>query len=67
VNTLIAQQPKYANANLSHFSSLFSSLVFAGTLLGMLSFGVLSDRIGRKVRGFYMTADKTTYSHMHSV
>ncbi|UZJ51151.1 hypothetical protein CBS101457_000471 [Exobasidium rhododendri] len=35
-------------AQLTHFSSLYSSMTFAGTLLGMLVFGVLSDRIGRK-------------------
>lgn len=32
----------------SHYSSLYSSMAFAGTLLGMLVFGVLSDRIGEK-------------------
>lgn len=37
-----------SSADLDHFSSLYSSLTFAGTLLGMLVFGVLSDRIGRK-------------------
>lgn len=34
--------------NLSHDLSLFSSLAFAGTVAGMLIFGVLTDRIGRK-------------------
>lgn len=37
-----------STAELDHFSSLYSSLAFAGTLLGMLVFGVLSDRIGRR-------------------
>ncbi|CAD6909596.1 unnamed protein product [Tilletia controversa] len=30
------------------FKQLFSSLAFAGTVVGMLTFGVLSDKIGRK-------------------
>ncbi|KAK0531497.1 glycerophosphoinositol permease [Tilletia horrida] len=32
----------------THFKKLFSSLGFAGTVLGMLVWGVLSDRVGRK-------------------
>ncbi|KAE8225809.1 hypothetical protein CF319_g1500 [Tilletia indica] len=32
----------------SRFKQLFSSLAFAGTVVGMLTFGVLSDKIGRK-------------------
>lgn len=32
-----------------HQTSLFSSLAFAGTVCGMLIFGLVSDRIGRKV------------------
>lgn len=48
--SIIYSQDKYAdqNLNLTHFSSLYSSMTFAGTLLGMIVFGVLSDRIGRK-------------------
>ncbi|KAK0557651.1 glycerophosphoinositol permease, partial [Tilletia horrida] len=35
-------------AKFTHFKKLFSFLEFAGTVIGMLVFGVLSDRIGRK-------------------
>ncbi|KAE8256208.1 hypothetical protein A4X06_0g8 [Tilletia controversa] len=31
-----------------HFKKLFSSLGFAGTVIGMLVFGYLTDRVGRK-------------------
>lgn len=34
--------------HLSRFQSNFSALVFAGTVLGMLVFGLLTDKIGRK-------------------
>ncbi|KAG8949239.1 hypothetical protein FRC04_008841 [Tulasnella sp. 424] len=34
--------------NLKQYSTAFSSLVNAGTIVGMLLFGVLADRIGRK-------------------
>jgi MFS family permease len=51
-NTIFKQiyknDPNVTSSQLSHFSSLYSSMTFAGTLLGMLVFGVLSDRIGRK-------------------
>ena len=49
-NTIIKMiyKDQVSAADLDHFSSLYSSLTFAGTLLGMLVFGVLSDRIGRK-------------------
>lgn len=46
---ILKQIEKYGkNPGFSHFKTLYSSLAFAGTVLGMLLFGVLSDRIGRK-------------------
>ncbi|KAK0485179.1 MFS Git1p-related glycerophosphoinositol and glycerophosphocholine permease, partial [Armillaria novae-zelandiae] len=38
----------YGNEVNKHYSTLVSSLAFAGTVVGMLVFGYLSDRIGRK-------------------
>ncbi len=32
----------------THRSQILSSMAFAGTVLGMLSFGYLSDKLGRK-------------------
>lgn len=38
--------PEYTG--FTQFQSLFSSLVFAGTVFGMLSFGLIVDRVGRR-------------------
>ncbi|KIO29755.1 hypothetical protein M407DRAFT_21177 [Tulasnella calospora MUT 4182] len=49
VNTLIKIIYKDTpGLNLKHYTTTFSSLAFAGTFAGMLIFGLLSDRIGRK-------------------
>ncbi|KIO29758.1 hypothetical protein M407DRAFT_163642 [Tulasnella calospora MUT 4182] len=49
VNTLIKIIYKDTpGLNLKHYSTTFSSLAFAGTVAGMLIFGLLADRIGRK-------------------
>ncbi|KAK0223185.1 MFS Git1p-related glycerophosphoinositol and glycerophosphocholine permease [Armillaria fumosa] len=46
VNTLLKRI--YGSQVNKHYSTLVSSLAFAGTVVGMLVFGYLSDRIGRK-------------------
>lgn len=49
VNTLIKIIYKdRTDVNLKRYSTTFSSLAFAGTVVGMLVFGLLADRIGRK-------------------
>ncbi|KAG8910938.1 hypothetical protein FRC00_007298, partial [Tulasnella sp. 408] len=49
VNTLIKIIYKDTpGLNLKRYSTTFSSLAFAGTVAGMLIFGLLADRIGRK-------------------
>ncbi|CEH17583.1 Inorganic phosphate transporter [Ceraceosorus bombacis] len=48
VKTILGVLYENRNPNLAHDLSLFSSLAFAGTVAGMLIFGVLTDRIGRK-------------------
>ncbi|KAK0554557.1 glycerophosphoinositol permease [Tilletia horrida] len=49
VGTILSIIYKDTNpAAFARFKQLFSSLAFAGTVLGMLVFGVLSDKIGRK-------------------
>ncbi|MCO5613691.1 hypothetical protein L7F22_067969 [Adiantum nelumboides] len=48
---ILAQIKPYGqdpNVDFSYFKKLYSSMAFAGTVVGMLLFGVLSDRIGRK-------------------
>ncbi|PWN49827.1 MFS general substrate transporter [Violaceomyces palustris] len=47
-NTIITGYLYPDHPGLTQFSSRFSSLVFAGTVFGMLLFGLLVDRIGRK-------------------
>lgn len=36
------------NVTANHYTDVLNSLVFAGTIVGMLTFGYLSDRLGRK-------------------
>lgn len=35
-------------ASHSNYSTVLNSLTFAGTIVGMLTFGYLSDKMGRK-------------------
>ncbi|CED82334.1 Inorganic phosphate transporter [Phaffia rhodozyma] len=47
VNTILGVLYAEEMAN-TNYSQLLSSMAFAGTVIGMLVFGVISDRIGRK-------------------
>ncbi|KAG7451098.1 MFS Git1p-related glycerophosphoinositol and glycerophosphocholine permease [Guyanagaster necrorhizus] len=48
VNTLLKRIYGTEVINAKNYSTLVSSLAFAGTVVGMLVFGYLSDKIGRK-------------------
>jgi len=48
VNTLLTRIYGSAVVDQHNYSRIVSSLLFAGTVLGMLSFGYISDKIGRK-------------------
>lgn len=50
VTTILKQnlKQKGQDGQLGNFTELFNSLAFAGTVVGMLVFGVASDKIGRK-------------------
>lgn len=63
-NTIIGimYKGRASAAQLSAFSKRYSSLAFAGTLLGMLTFGVASDRIGRKFGMIFASLWLTLFS-----
>ncbi|KZT50562.1 MFS general substrate transporter [Calocera cornea HHB12733] len=57
VNTiLITQYPGYFSLTNSNYSKIASSIVFAGTLVGMLVFEYISDKLGRKAGMMTSTA-----------
>ncbi|KZP00430.1 putative metabolite transporter [Calocera viscosa TUFC12733] len=57
VNTiLITLYPDYFSLTNSNYSKIASSIVFAGTLVGMLIFGYISDKLGRKAGMMTSTA-----------
>ncbi|KZT29812.1 MFS Git1p-related glycerophosphoinositol and glycerophosphocholine permease [Neolentinus lepideus HHB14362 ss-1] len=48
VNTLLTRIYGKAEVSKHNYSTTLSSLAFAGTIVGMLTFGYLSDKFGRK-------------------
>jgi len=48
VNTILRKVYGADAVNAHHYSNTINSTVFAGTVLGMLVFGYLSDKVGRK-------------------
>ncbi|KAL6302341.1 major facilitator superfamily domain-containing protein [Sparassis latifolia] len=48
VNTLLTRIYGSAETSKHNYSKVLSSLAFAGTVVGMLAFGYLSDKLGRK-------------------
>jgi len=55
---------KYGKAavNAHHFSDILNSLTFAGTIVGMLTFGYISDKVGRKFGMMAATAIVAVFS-----
>lgn len=47
-NAVLVIQRQYGNVISENASTILRSLTFAGTVLGMLIFGYMSDKIGRK-------------------
>jgi len=48
VNTLLTRVYGKAELSKSNYSTVLSSLTFAGTIVGMLTVGYISDKLGRK-------------------
>jgi len=63
VNTILTTiYPEYFNLTNSHYSTTLNSLIFAGTVVGMLTFGIISDKIGRKAGMMTATAIVAVFS-----
>lgn len=48
MNTLLRRIYGADRVNVHDYATVLSSLAFAGTIVGMLTFGYLSDKLGRK-------------------
>ncbi|EJT97054.1 MFS general substrate transporter [Dacryopinax primogenitus] len=59
---LMTVYPDYFNLTNSNFTKVLNSLIFAGTVLGMLTFGIISDKIGRKAGMMSATAIVAVFS-----
>jgi len=66
VNTLLRRIHGAAALNHNSYSNTLSSVAFAGTIVGMLSFGWISDRFGRKVGMMSATAIVAFFSLLSS-
>ncbi|KZT30013.1 MFS general substrate transporter [Neolentinus lepideus HHB14362 ss-1] len=62
VNTILIHIYGKAAVSKNNYSMILSSLAFAGTILGMLSFGYLADKVGRKSGMMFATGIVAVFS-----
>ncbi|TFK45742.1 MFS Git1p-related glycerophosphoinositol and glycerophosphocholine permease [Heliocybe sulcata] len=62
VNTILTRIYGKAAVSQNNYSTILSSLAFVGTIIGMLSFGYLADKVGRKFGMMFATGIVAIFS-----